>query len=93
MPMARLETYARDLATPSRLLAAGYAFVAPTYRSRDVDLQTTDSLDDALAVVEYLHELRATRRQFDVKSSRQLTKRASRFRSTTKNHGTYLTRL
>jgi acetyl esterase/lipase len=57
VPMARLETYARDLATPSRLLAAGYAFVAPTYRSRDVELQTTDSLDDALAVVEYLHKL------------------------------------
>jgi len=57
VPMARLETSARDLATPSRLLAAGYAFVAPTYRSRDVDLQTTDSLDDALAVVEYLRKL------------------------------------
>ncbi len=38
-PLARLEATARDLANPSRLLAAGYVFVAPTYRSRDVDLQ------------------------------------------------------
>ena len=40
VPRARLEGTARDLATGSRLLAAGYVFVAPTYRSRDVDLQT-----------------------------------------------------
>ena len=57
VPAARLESTARDLATPSRFLAAGYAFVAPTYRSRDVDLQTTDSLDDALAIVEHLRKL------------------------------------
>ena len=57
MPVAQLETTARSLATPSRLLAAGYAFVAPTYRSRDVDLQSTDSVDDGLAVVEYLRKL------------------------------------
>ena len=42
VPLARLEATARDLATGSRFLAAGYVFVAPTYRSRDVDLQTTD---------------------------------------------------
>jgi dipeptidyl aminopeptidase/acylaminoacyl peptidase len=57
VPVAQLETTARSLATPSRLLAAGYAFVAPTYRSRDVDLQSTDSVDDGLAVVEYLRKL------------------------------------
>ena len=47
----------------SRFLAAGYVFVAPTYRSRDVDLQTTDSVDDALAVVEYLRKLPFVDRQ------------------------------
>ena len=57
VPLARLESTARDLATGSRFLAAGYAFVAPTYRSRDVDLQTTDSVEDGLAVVEYLRKL------------------------------------
>ena len=57
VPLARLESTARDLATPSRLLAAGYVFVAPTYRSRDVDLQTTVSLEDSLAVVEYVRNL------------------------------------
>jgi dienelactone hydrolase len=57
VPLARLEATARDLATGSRFLAAGYVFVAPTYRSRDVDPQTSDSVEDALAVVEYLHTL------------------------------------
>jgi acetyl esterase/lipase len=57
VPLARLETTARDLAIGSRLLAAGYVFVAPTYRSRDVDLQTTDALQDGLAVVEHLRRL------------------------------------
>ena len=52
VPLARLEATARDLATGSRFLAAGYVFVAPTYRSRDVDLQTTDSVEDGLAVVD-----------------------------------------
>jgi hypothetical protein len=62
-PLARLEATARDLATGSRFLAAGYVFVAPTYRSRDVDLQTTDSIDDGLAVVEYLGTLPFVDRQ------------------------------
>ena len=57
VPLARLEATARDLATGSRFLAAGYVFVAPTYRSRDVDPQTSDSVEDALAVVEYLRKL------------------------------------
>lgn len=63
VPLARLEAAARDLATGSRFLAAGYVFVAPTYRSRDVDLQTTASVNDALAVVEYLRELPFVDRQ------------------------------
>ena len=57
VPLARLEAAARDLATGSRFLAAGYVFVAPTYRSRDVDPQSPDSLEDALAVVEYVRRL------------------------------------
>jgi acetyl esterase/lipase len=57
VPLARLEASARDLATGCRFLAAGYIFVAPTYRSRDVDLQTTDSVEDGVAVVEYLRTL------------------------------------
>jgi acetyl esterase/lipase len=57
VPLARLESTARDLATPSRLLAAGYVFVAPTYRSRDVDLQSPLALEDSLAVVEYVRRL------------------------------------
>ena len=57
MPLARLEGTARDLATGCRFLAAGYVFVAPTYRSRDIDLQTPASVDDALAVVEFLRRL------------------------------------
>ena len=63
VPLARLESTARDLATGSRFLAAGYAFVAPTYRSRDVDLQTTDSVEDGLAVVEYLRMLSSVDRR------------------------------
>jgi acetyl esterase/lipase len=57
VPAGRLENTARDMATPSRLLAAGYVFVAPTYRSRDVDLQTRDSVADGTAVVAHLHTL------------------------------------
>jgi acetyl esterase/lipase len=57
VPLARLQASARDLATGCRFLAAGYVFVAPTYRSRDVDLQTPVSVDDAIAVVEYLRKL------------------------------------
>jgi dienelactone hydrolase len=62
-PLARLEETARDLATGSRFLAAGYVFVAPTYRSRDVDPQTGDSVEDAVAVVEYLRRLTFVDRQ------------------------------
>ena len=44
-------------ATPSRFLAAGYVVVVPTYRSRDVDPQSSVSLDDSLAVVEFVRAL------------------------------------
>jgi acetyl esterase/lipase len=57
VPLARLESTARDLALGPRFLAAGYVFVAPTYRSRDVDLQSSEPMDDALAVVEYLRAI------------------------------------
>ena len=56
-PLERLETTVRNLANPTRLLAAGYVVVAPTYRSRDVDLQNPATIDDALAVVKYVQEL------------------------------------
>jgi acetyl esterase/lipase len=55
--LARLQSTARDLATPSRFLAAGYVLVASTYRSRDVDLQTSASVDDCLAVVKFVRGL------------------------------------
>ena len=63
VPLARLEATARDLATGSRFLAAGYVFVAPTYRSRDIDPQTIESVDDAVAVVDYLRTLPFVDRQ------------------------------
>jgi acetyl esterase/lipase len=57
VPLSRLGATARELALGSRFLAAGYVFVAPTYRSRDVDLQTMTSIEDGLAVVEYVRGL------------------------------------
>lgn len=55
-PTERLRTYA--LGTwPSRFLAAGYVVVPVTYRSRDVDPQTTEALEDVLAVIEHLRRL------------------------------------
>lgn len=57
VPSERLHAFTRDGATATRLLAAGYLVVAPTYRSRDHDLQSPVSLVDALAVVEYVRRL------------------------------------
>ena len=57
VPLSRLQSIARDLANPSRFLAAGYVVVIPTYRSRDVDLQSPVSLEDSLAVVDYVRKL------------------------------------
>jgi acetyl esterase/lipase len=53
----RLHGFVRAGATATRLLAAGYLVVAPTYRSRDHDLQSPVSLTDALAVVDYVRRL------------------------------------
>ena len=55
--LSRLQSFARDTANASRFLAAGYVVVVPRYRSRDVDPQTTVSLEDSLAVVEYVRKL------------------------------------
>jgi dipeptidyl aminopeptidase/acylaminoacyl peptidase len=41
----------------SRFLAAGYVVAAITYRSRDVDPQSRDALDDALAAIEHVRRL------------------------------------
>jgi len=57
VPLSRLELATRDLANPARFLAAGYVLVASTYRSRDVDLQSPVSLEDCLAVVEFVRRL------------------------------------
>ena len=47
-PTAALKKFARGT-WPSRFLAAGYVVAVPTFRSRDADPQTRDSLDDVLA--------------------------------------------
>ena len=55
-PSQRLRDYA--LGTwPSRFLAAGYVVAAITYRSRDVDPQSPDALNDALGAIDYLRSL------------------------------------
>jgi dipeptidyl aminopeptidase/acylaminoacyl peptidase len=38
----------------SRFLAVGYVVVPITYRSRDIDPQSTDALEDVLAIIEHL---------------------------------------
>jgi dipeptidyl aminopeptidase/acylaminoacyl peptidase len=55
-PVAHSELRARSLTgpMPCRFLAAGYAIVIPTFRSRAVDPQTRDALVDCLTVVDYL---------------------------------------
>ena len=55
--LATLRTTARDGANPSRFLAAGYVVVVPTYRSRDIDPQSSASLDDSLAMVDFVRKL------------------------------------
>lgn len=57
VPLSRLQVTTRDLANPARFLAAGYVLVASTYRSRDVDLQSPLSLEDCLAVVEFVRRI------------------------------------
>src|SRR5262245_56003497 len=55
-PTAQLKEHALGTWT-SRFLAAGYVVAVTTYRSRDVDLQTRDSLEDVLATIEYVRKL------------------------------------
>ena len=57
LPIASLRSTAKDGANPSRFLAAGYVVVVPTYRSRDIDPQSSVSLEDALAMVEFVRRL------------------------------------
>jgi dipeptidyl aminopeptidase/acylaminoacyl peptidase len=56
-PLVRLQGKVRDLATGPRFLAAGYVYIASTYRSRDIDPQAIDTVEDALATVEYVQKL------------------------------------
>lgn len=55
--LERLQASARDGATYTRLLAAGYVVVGPTYRSRDDDPQSPRSLQDVLATLEHVRRL------------------------------------
>src|SRR5262245_35133002 len=55
-PTAVLKEHALGTWT-SRFLAAGYVVADTTYRSRDADLQTRDSLEDVLATIEYVRKL------------------------------------
>ena len=55
-PTAALKKFAL-ITWPTRFLAAGYVVVVPTFRSRVVDPQTRDSLEDILATVEYVRKL------------------------------------
>jgi dipeptidyl aminopeptidase/acylaminoacyl peptidase len=42
---------------PSRYLAAGYVVATITYRKRDADPQSTEAVEDVLAVIEHLRKL------------------------------------
>jgi dipeptidyl aminopeptidase/acylaminoacyl peptidase len=55
-PSQQLREYALGTWT-SRFLAAGYVVAAITYRSRDVDPQSRDALNDALAAISHLRRL------------------------------------
>src|SRR5262245_18948892 len=55
-PTAVLKEHALGTWT-SRFLAAGYVVADTTYRSRDVDPQTRDSLEDVLATIEHVRKL------------------------------------
>lgn len=56
-PLESLREYALISPNPSRFLAAGYVVAVITYRSRDDDPQSTVSLKDSLAAVDYLRRL------------------------------------
>jgi dienelactone hydrolase len=56
-PRATLEAIARESATANRFLAAGYVVLVPTFRSRDVDPQSRESVEDCLAAVQFARRL------------------------------------
>ncbi len=55
-PRAALEAFARESASPNRFLAAGYVVLVPTFRSRDIDPQSPDSVEDCLAAVRFARQ-------------------------------------
>jgi dipeptidyl aminopeptidase/acylaminoacyl peptidase len=55
-PSQQLREYALGTWT-SRFLAAGYVVAAITYRSRDIDPQSLDAVNDAIAAINYLRRL------------------------------------
>ncbi len=57
VPIEALKDLALRTPPPSRFLAAGYVVAVITYRSRDVDPQSSVSLEDSLAAVEYVRGL------------------------------------
>lgn len=57
IPAQGLRTITLDAAQAPRFLAAGYVVATTTYRSRDVDPQTTVSLQDSLAAVDHVRNL------------------------------------
>jgi dipeptidyl aminopeptidase/acylaminoacyl peptidase len=56
-PPESLKEYALSTPNSSRFLAAGYVVAVVTYRSRDEDPQSTVSLKDTLAAIDYLRRL------------------------------------
>jgi dipeptidyl aminopeptidase/acylaminoacyl peptidase len=56
-PTSRLKEDATRMPTTARFLAAGYVIVIPTFRPRSQDPQTTEALNDCLAVVEYVKKM------------------------------------
>jgi acetyl esterase/lipase len=56
-PTNRLKEDSLKMPTTARFLAAGYVVVIPTFRPRSQDPQTTDALNDCLAVVEYVKKM------------------------------------
>jgi dipeptidyl aminopeptidase/acylaminoacyl peptidase len=55
-PTSQLREYAVST-WPSRFLAAGYVVAVVTYRSRDVDPQSSEAVQDTLAAIEHVRRL------------------------------------
>ena len=56
-PSETVRQYTIDVPPLPRFLAEGYVVTAITYRSRDLDPQSTVSRDDSVAAVEYVRQL------------------------------------